>query len=217
MNDRGAWGESSRPAWDTVLQLPWQVQPTLLARLIGQNGLARVNLTEWWGTDGSLLRWEQNIVARCVASDRPRLAVRALMVGVSLSRLMATQAQLAILERALAVATDTLPPWSWNELIEGLCVFCVETRRTGEWNGSFDARVATALLAFLSDDATCMLAPSPMFVATLIDRAELLWTLFRDSADEARFERLWDRLDLLQSDRESIMARLRALPEAAFK
>ncbi|WP_347556516.1 hypothetical protein [Robbsia sp. KACC 23696] len=217
VNDRGAWGESSRPAWDTVLRLPWQVQPTLLARLIGQNGLARVNLAQWWGKDGSLHQWEQNIMANCIASDRPRLAVRALMVAISLSRVMAAKVQLAILERALAVATDTLPPWSWNELIEGLCVFCVETKRTGEWNGSFDARIATALLAFLSDDATCMLAPSPMFVATLIDHAELIWTLFRGSEDEARFERLWDRLDLLQSDRESIMARLRALPEAAFK
>lgn len=201
--------QSCRGACQTVLQMPWQVQPTLLARLACRSRLACRDADEWWGTGRSLLLWEETMVTTCIAHGLPRLAVRALTLAVQLSRLQDYDDQSTVLQRALRRARDTSPPWSWNELIEALCAHRAESEQLLYVQWPSDADVAEWMTAFLSDEATHVIAPSPTFVSMLVRLAESIWPHLPESAQdngttEDRVARLCERLDLSKSGRRRL-------------
>ena len=78
----------------------------------------------------------------------------------------------------------------------------------GDWPG--EAETERWMITFLSDPATCMVSPSPMLVAVLTRNAESIWHHLPegDGGNKGRFERLCDRLDLLQRDRRSLKTAL---------
>ncbi|WP_347556512.1 hypothetical protein [Robbsia sp. KACC 23696] len=203
MSDRIVMTHSNNLPWQTVLHLPWQVQPTLLARLASQAGLALTDVDGNWGDSRSLEHWEQQIVETCMTHDRPRLAVRALMLACHLSRFRSHDKRSVILLRALTLAVATMPPWSWNELIEALCLHRVEAQRIPRPSWPRDVDVEHWLTTFLADPASYLIAPSPMLVAALIRHAESIWRHAPngEGSDGERFDRLCERLDLSQRDR----------------
>lgn len=199
-------GATASFAWRAALRVRWQVQPILLTTLIFRIGLARVDVEQWWGVRGHLVRWEQNIVTASLTQDRPRLAIRTLTIAYHLSRLDRHGERAVILQRALTIAREKTPPWSWNELIELLCLHHVRSAWAGAADWPRHADIAQWLTDFLSDRATVMVSPSSSFVATLIDHAAAIWPCLPDGVDgdESRYDRLCETLDLRQKDRNDL-------------
>lgn len=202
--------QSGRIAWQKVTTLDWQVQPTLLDRIVARTKFAGADVADSWGRHGSLASWEQKIFATCIAYDRPRLAIRTLMIACHLSRFKDYDTRSRILRRALALARENTPPWSWNEIIEALCQLRASAIRSQRFDWPSESDIATWMTTFLSDPATCMVAPSPMLVVALFRHAESIWHHLPEGegGDMGRFDRLCDRLDLMLRDRRGLKASL---------